>query len=595
MYKSEYPRPQLEREKWLNLNGTWEFDFDDNNIGLKEKWFIKHQFNKKIEVPFCYQSKLSGINDLTPHDYVWYKRTFEIPKDWKESVVIHFGAVDYKTNVYINGQLVGTHTGGSDSFSFDITNFLTRKLEEIVLYVFDPSFEERIPRGKQTWTKESHGIWYTRTTGIWQTVWLEPLCADAIDNMKITPLLDNGSIDIKFATKTMTKKNIRLRIYDQDNLIVDDIYLCNDEISRNVKIWGNEIFKTNLHHHGKSWTPENPFLYNISVDVIVNGKVVDSVDSYFGMRKIQAVNGMIYLNNRPYYLKLVLDQGYHKDGLLTAPSDEDLLNDIKYSKEMGFNGCRKHQKIEEERFLYHADKLGFLVWEELPSTASFDHDYHASIICEWANTIKRDYNHPSIIVWVPLNESWGVPNINNDSSEQNYALSLYNLTKSLDPTRLVVSNDGWEQVSGDICAVHNYAHGHIDDLVQHKKYRESIFDKLGLLNGSPSGRNIYANGFQYQDQPILLTEFGGISYVTEQKGWGYSNVTNNNDFLKEYKRILTDVNDSTALAGFCYTQLTDVEQETNGLLTYCRKVKIPLKDIKDINDFVRFRIPIKKS
>ncbi len=596
MYKTEYPKPQFRRETWLNLNGKWAFDFDDQNVGIKEKWFLNHSYTKQIEVPFAFQTALSGIHDLTLHDYVWYQRTFKVPNTWNDRVRIHFGAVDYESWVYINGQLIGHHIGGNDSFSYDITDYLNHQEEIISVRVFDPSYEERIPRGKQTWTEKSHAIWYTRTTGIWQTVWLEPHSTHALKQVKITSDIEQGSVTFKAVSYTNVDKKLRIRIYDEKQLITDDCYLMTDESSRSIQVWHTKIFETNLHHAGKTWTPEHPFLYDVVIDVLVDEKVVDSIQTYFGMRKIHTENGMVYLNNRPYYLKLVLDQGYYKPGLLTAPSDADLEKDIILSKQLGFNGCRKHQKIEEERFLYHADKLGFLVWEELPSTAVFDVEYHKAIIDEWVNVIHRDYNHPSIIAWVPLNESWGVPNIQRDKSQQNYALTLYHLTKSIDPTRLVIANDGWEQTTGDICAIHNYAHGAMADTAGHKRFSDALSTKEDILNHYPAHRNVYADGFKHEGQPIVLTEFGGISFAVEEKeGWGYSNVNNGKDFLKEYQRILQAIDESTVLAGFCYTQLTDVEQEINGLLTYSREAKVPLEEIKLIHDRVSFHLAKKRD
>jgi len=318
--------------------------------------------------------------------------------------------------------------------------------------------------------------------------------------------------------------------------------------------------------------------------------LIDKVNSYFGMRKVHTEDGKVYLNNRPYYLKLVLDQGYYKDSLLTSPNDEALIKDIELAKKMGYNGARLHQKIEEERYLYYADKLGFLVWGEMPSTATYDESYHKDIINEWVNVIERDYNHPSLMAWVPLNESWGVSQINHDKGQQNYALSLYYLTKSLDPTRLVISNDGWELVTTDIFAFHNYSHGQIDELDKQKAYENNLLNLENILKSKPAGRNMYANGFKYEGEPVLLTEFGGISFNKDNNnGWGYTNVNTQENFIKEYERLLNAINKSEVIAGFCYTQLTDVEQEVNGLLNYDRSLKVDLNIIKNINDKVNFK------
>lgn len=592
MKKTGHPRPQLVRDAWVNLNGQWKFAFDDANVGLKEEWFKDHNYDLNIEVPFVFETELSGINKQEIHEVVWYEKEFDLPKEWNDNVIIHFGAVDYYTKIYVNGKLVGDHTGGHVSFSLDITNFLNKDgSQKVTVYVYDPARNEKIPRGKQAWTDEPHAIWYTRTTGIWQTVWLEHVKSTHIEKVFMDANIELGTLNLKVETTDHINKELKVKVYDEGNLIISDSYLVDKSTKRTLQIWNDKIFDTYLHHAGKSWTPENPFLYDITLELWVDGVMVDEVKSYFGMRKIHQENGMIFLNNRPYYLKLVLDQGYYPKSLLTAPSDEDLIKDIEISKAMGFNGARKHQKIEEERYLYYADKMGFLVWGEMPSSATYDVTYHKQIINEWANVIERDYNHPSIIAWVPLNESWGVPQIQYDLSQQQYAMSLYNLTKSMDQTRLVVSNDGWEQVDTDICAIHNYNHGGILDVSRHIAYEKSLSNKEEILNSYPAGRMIYADGYNHRGEPIMLTEFGGISYIADQsKGWGYTNVTTEEDFLKEYDRILTAINNSDIISGFCYTQLTDVEQEVNGLVGYNREVKVPLEAIKKINDKVGYEI-----
>ena len=407
----------------------------------------------------------------------------------------------------------------------------------------------------------------------------------------MTPLFDDGEIQFDIYAKTNAKKELNIQIYNNDTLIVEEKTWFEHFMSKKIKIWNIKIFETNLHHYGKSWTPESPFLYDVVFEELVDGVVVDRVKSYFGMRKIHSENGMTYLNNRPYYFKLVLDQGYFPKSLMTAPSDEDLLKDITLAKEMGFNGCRKHQKVEEARFMYHADRLGYLIWTELPSTAIYDTKYIPQIVNEWMRIIQRDYNSPSVVSWVPLNESWGVANINQDVLQQNYSLALYHLAKSMDSTRFVISNDGWEQTTTDLCAIHNYAHGSKDELKKQQQFEESLKTKEAILNYYPAHRNIYAQGFKHQGEPILLTEFGGISFNgSDKNGWGYTSVLKEQDFLNEYKRLITNIADSEIIAGYCYTQLTDVMQEVNGLLKYNREPKTDLTKIKEINDLAGFKL-----
>jgi len=586
--RTEYPRPQFVREEWQNLNGTWQFEFDDHNVGAAEKWFeTGREFSRKIEVPYAYQSPLSGIHDAAFHDWVWYKRNFNVSPAWKgKRVWLHFGAVDYRAWVYVNGKYVGMHEGGHTPFQFDITDELTWQEEQVVVRVEDPSTDETIPRGKQFWVEKSAGIWYTRTTGIWQTVWLEPVDAVHLEKVRFFPDIDRGDIAIEFEfAGNAAGSELDVEISFQGRSLVKDRITVHERyVKRSFNLFGHEIFRTGFHHEGWTWTPENPNLFDAAFTLRQNGRTVDSVRSYFGMRKVHIENGMVYLNNKPYYQKLVLDQGYWPDGLLTAPADEDLRKDIELAKAMGFNGCRKHQKVEDPRFLYWADKLGFIVWGECASSPSFSNNAVARLTKEWIEIVERDFNHPSILVWVPLNESWGIPHVRSDSRQQHHSLAMYSLIHSLDPTRLVVSNDGWELTRSDICAVHNYNHGMPDETAKYEEFKRSIATREQILQSKPALRGVYANGFSHQGEPILLTEFGGIAYkIGSEAGWGYTSVSTEEDFVKEYRRVLEAVYASGILHGFCYTQLTDVEQEVNGLLTYDRKPKCDLEAIRQIN------------
>lgn len=587
--RQEYPRPQLVRQDWLNLNGEWDFEFDDQNIGLEEKWFENNkEFKQKINVPFAYQSKLSGINDSTFHDWVWYSRKFDIPDSMGgKQIIMHFGAVDYRAMVFINGNLVGTHEGGHTPFLFDITNYLINGTQSVVVRVEDPSIEETIPRGKQYWMEGSDGIWYTRTTGIWQTVWLEPVNKTNINNVKFTPDIDNGDIIIELELSgDFVNKTLDIDItYQGENVANDTVKVHEGYFRRSFNLYNRKIFRTGFHHAGWNWTPENPNLFDVNIRVKEQQQVLDEITTYFGMRKIHTENGMVYLNNKPYYQKLVLDQGYWPEGLLTAPTEQDLKKDIELSKEMGFNGCRKHQKIEDPLFLYWADKLGFLVWGECASSPSYSENAVARLTNEWIEIINRDYNHPCIVTWVPLNESWGVPFICNNEQHQHHSVAMYHLIHSLDTTRLVISNDGWELTKTDICAIHNYNHGQKDEIEKYNEFRKSVLNKENLLNSRPAGRRVYTEGFEHCDEPILLTEFGGIGYkFGNASGWGYTSVTNEEDYIADYERVLKAIYESSSLHGFCYTQLTDVEQEINGILTYDRTPKCNLKRIRAIND-----------
>ncbi|WP_160724391.1 glycoside hydrolase family 2 protein [Bacillus sp. USDA818B3_A] len=588
MYRQEYPRPQLIRKDWLNLNGEWDFHYDDENVGLREKWYKRDkEFALSITVPFVYQSEMSGINENTFHDWVWYRREFEVPKDMEgKQIILHFGAVDYRASIYVNEHFVGSHEGGHVSFSFDITDYLQGGKELLVVRVEDPSTDETIPRGKQYWLEDSAGIWYTRSTGIWQTIWLEAVNSTFVKKLKFTPDIDRGDIQIEYEIAgDFSNKTLELEITYHGEVVARQLMTIQDSYSRCcLNLYNRKIFRTDFHDRGWNWSPEAPNLFDVVIRLKENEKVEDEVTSYFGMRKIHTENGMVYLNNKPYYQKLVLDQGYWPQGLLTAPSDLDYKKDIELAKKMGFNGCRKHQKVEDPRFLYWADQLGFLVWGECASAPSFSEDAVGRLTREWMEIIERDFNHPSIVTWVPINESWGVPHICNNVQQKHHSAAMYHLIHSLDTTRLVISNDGWELTVTDICGIHNYNHGHEKEVEKYNHFKKSLSTKEELLHSLPAGRKIYTEGFSHQGEPILLTEFGGIGYKAgTESGWGYTSVSNENELINDYKRVMEAVFSSNALHGFCYTQLTDVEQEINGLLTYDRKPKCDLEEIKKVN------------
>lgn len=587
MNRNEYPRPQFVRDFWINLNGEWQFAFDDDDRGKKEHWYAGKKLDGTINVPFVYQSELSGINDRTPHDIVWYKRTFEVQAEKNERVILHFGAVDYEAEVYVNGQHVRHHIGGNTSFSIDITDQLNEAAtQEISVRAFDSHYDESIPRGKQFWEDESRGIWYTNSTGIWQTVWLEIVPMNYIKDVRITPLFDEGkvSFDVEFPA-IHPKASLNYEIsYGKNFIASGTVDVVAERTIFDVELIQNHIFRTNYHSEGWTWTPETPNLFDVTFCLNTEGQTEDKVSSYFGLRKVHTEDGMVFLNNKPYYQKLVLDQGYWPSGLLTAPTDADFIKDIELAKEMGFNGCRKHQKVEDPRFLYWADKLGFIVWGECAAAAVYNHDSAERLVREWSDIIRRDYNHPSIITWVPVNESWGVPNISFDRQQQHYTQTMYHYLKSLDPTRLVVSNDGWALTDTDIVAIHNYAHGEEEEKEKYLYFKDSLSKVEKLITRRSTPWPVFANGFSYQNQPILITEFGGIGFdVSGQPGWGYTSVENEEEFLRDYRRVMEAVFASESLWGYCYTQLSDVEQEINGLLTYEREPKCDLNELAKIN------------
>lgn len=595
MKRTEYPRPQFKRDNWINLNGEWAFDYDDQDIGLKEQWYLSDNklFSKKIKVPFVFQSAESGINDRTVHNVVWYKRDFNYSKKDHKKLILHFGAVDYEARVYVNGHLVLTHFGGNTPFQADITDYLlNQKKQEIVVRVKDENSDEEMPRGKQFWEDTSRSIWYTNSTGIWQTVWLEEVTSTYINDVKYHIHYDEGQVDMEIFIEGLSLENLDLEyqiLFSNELISKGSTRVTGKKIHQNIDIIQGHIFATNFHDDGRSWTPENPNLFDVILVLKNDEKELDKVISYFGFRKIHTDNGMVFLNNKPYYQKLVLDQGYWPTGLLTAPSDEDFVKDITLSKNMGFNGCRKHQKVEDPRFLYWADVLGFLVWGECAAPPMFSNTSVSRLIDEWTEIVNRDFNHPSIITWVPINESWGVPNISLARQEQHFSQSIFHYIHSIDSTRLVISNDGWAATETDIVAIHNYMHGQVDEVDKYSYFVESLSTRENLLSRPSTPWPIFAKGFEYNGQPILLTEFGGIGFeVSSQSGWGYTTVNSEEEFIEDYSRIMKAVYSSKGLWGYCYTQITDVEQEINGLLTYDRKPKCDLDKIKIINDSYHF-------
>lgn len=578
--RQEHPRPQLIRNSWVNLNGEWEFEYDDQEAGEEEKWYNSHNFSKTIQVPFCFQSRLSGIGETDFHDVVWYRKKINIPNDFeKKKINLHFGAVDYQAWVWVNGQFVTYHEGGHVPFQIEITNLLEKENNQIVVKAKDSSTDLTIPRGKQFWKERSEGIFYTRTTGIWQTVWLEAVANTYIEQVRYTADYDQNNIQIETSIRGLKKNgntSLKVTITMKDKHITDEyIQVKHETETRSIQI--AQINSMNKSEY--TWSPENPNLFEVEMTLFDNGNEIDKISSYFGMRKITVDDGKIYLNNQPYVLKMVLDQGYFPEGILTAPTDAAIRKDVELTKAMGFNGARKHQKVEDPRYLYWCDRLGLMVWGEMANAYDFSEQYVDRITTEWKAVIQRDYNHPCIIAWVPLNESWGVPNIIVNKQQQDHAVSMYYLTKSLDQTRLVITNDGWEQVKADLLTRHDY-----------NSKREVLEDRYrsleSVLKVVPIKKKLYVGGYEYEGQPIMVTECGGISFKKDNtEGWGYSGADNEEDYLKKLRDVIEPLLNSPVVRGFCYTQLTDVEQEINGLLTYDRKPKVPLEKIRDIIDF----------
>jgi beta-galactosidase/beta-glucuronidase len=557
------------------LNGPWKFVFDDERK-LGRPIDIKN-WTHTIQVPFAPESKASGIHDTKFHSRVWYEKSIQLKKTDKR-VLLHFGAVDYKAQVWVNQHFVGSHEGGHISFSFDITDSLVDGEEQIVTVCADDDPHDLAkPRGKQDWQLDPHAIWYPRTTGIWQTVWLEEVSSVYIDRISWKPFLERWEIGCEaYINGNPPQEGLKLKVKlsVEDRVLVNDSYeVISQEVHRRIALSdpGIDDYRNEL-----LWSPEKPTLIDAELELWLNDKLIDRVESYTALRSVAVSRDRFLLNSRPYYMRLVLDQGYWPDTLMTAPSSEALRKDIELTKAAGFNGVRKHQKIEDPEYLFWADVLGLLVWVEMPSAYRFTHDSVERLMKEWVEVIDRDMNHPCVAVWVPFNESWGVPDIAEKRNHQSCVQAMYHLTRTLDPTRPVVGNDGWESTATDILGIHDY-----DDSPERliKKYATEKTLADALTRYRPGGRVITVEGYPHNGQPVMLTEFGGIAcdiLKTNPKEWGYSICQTPEEFRKRYEILMAAVHRIELFAGFCYTQLTDTFQEANGLFTADRVPKFSL-------------------
>ncbi|MBP1755157.1 MAG: glycoside hydrolase family 2 sugar binding protein [Firmicutes bacterium] len=566
--RSEYPRPDFVRKDWLSLNGTWEFSFDEE------------VYDRQIRVPFAYETELSGIHEKKSHELVWYRRKFTIPENMKgKQIIVHFGAVDYYCRIWVNDVMVKEHIGGQIGFSVNITDVIYPEgINTIRVQVKDDYSDLEMPRGKQFWEEESRSIFYTRTTGIWQSVWLEAVSIHRILQVHITPLLDEYAVRFEYELSEKDEQVLEAQINFQGTEMTGfHIITKGSKGSITIQINQAELNSWNF-NEDLTWSPENPRLFDVRFKLFFANQLEDEVTSYFGMRKVSIDHGMFMLNNRPYYQKLLLDQGYWPESLLTAPSDEAFIRDIQLMKEMGFNGVRIHQKIEDPRFLYHADTMGLLVWGEIGNAYLYSKNYAKNMYQEWCEAVLRDYNHPCIVVWTPLNESWGIQEVRTNKLQEGHCNAMYHITKSLDSTRVVLDNDGWEHTCGDMLTIHDYEAS--------RNVLEKRYETLeNILKVAPCGRELYIPGWSYKDQPILVSECGGIDMHEQgSNGWGYSAAKTEEDFLKGYHDIVNTLMKAKLVQGFCYTQLMDVEQETNGLLTFDRRPKVSLYKIREINE-----------
>lgn len=571
-----YPRPQLRRPTWYSLNGSWDFAIDAD-----ARWDTPADvdWNDQIVVPFAPETEASGIGRTGFFRACWYRRRVQLPDgEPRQHWLLHFGAVDYVATVWINGLYAGAHEGGNTPFTLDVTHCTPTGDCEIVLRAEDDPHDLAKPRGKQDWQLEPHSIWYPRTSGIWQTVWMERVPCTRIRRLAFTPDLARWDIGVQAWVEGDPRATLRLgiKLWNGATVLAADAYqVLNGEVHRGVALSDPGIDDS---RNELLWNPAAPTLLDVQLELWgERGELLDSVQSYVGLRSAAAQGDRFLLNGRPFMLRMVLDQGYWPGSGLTAPDDEALKRDIRLARDMGFNGVRKHQKIEDPRYLYWADRLGLVVWEEMPSAYRFTPGSVQRLSSEWMTVIQRDYSHPCIIAWVPINESWGVPNLPDNPRERHYVQALYHLTKTLDPTRPVIGNDGWESVATDIIGIHDY-----DDepgRIAKRYHAENILPRL-FKRERPGGRLLVLEGHPHTDLPVMLTEFGGVALAGARSGtWGYSVCATPEEFARQYEHLLEVVRNLGLLAGFCYTQFADTYQEANGLLYADRTPKVPLDRI----------------
>lgn len=567
--RPEYPRPQFQRADWANLNGPWTFSFDWGKSGYEQGWMNTQGFDSQIIVPFCPESSLSGVGHTDFIEALWYHRVLRVPEDWAgRKIILHFGAVDYMCEVFIDGQSAGRHWGGTVSFAFDISALVKPGQEHhLVLAVRDEVRSHSQPAGKQSEQYASYGCMYTRTTGIWQTVWMEPVAAEGLQSAAIVPDLDGSRLIVTPTLYGQRAGNqLRVTVLDGERVVSQTVAAAASGVPVIAPV-----------SHPKPWSPESPFLYDLTLEVLdAAGTVLDSVQSYAGLRKVHTQDGRVYLNNEPYFLRLVLDQGFYPDGIWTAPSDEALRRDIELGQAAGFNGARLHQKVFEERFHYWADKLGYLTWGESSSWGLDAKDVVSArnFLSEWREIICRDRNHPSIIAWTPFNETWDT----GDRRQHNRVhIDAYELARALDPTRPVNDASGYSHARTDLWTTHTYVQ-------DPQELKEQLAPKDGKV-----WRNFPDREPEYEGQPYIVDEFGGIKWIPEDKrpfseiSWGYGEGPRTLDDF--YARLAGQVQALTGydfMAGYCYTQLTDVEQEQNGIYTYDRAEKFDMPRIARI-------------
>jgi beta-galactosidase/beta-glucuronidase len=571
-----YPRPLLVREHWESLNGLWDFALDPESAWTSPSAV---RWDRQIRVPFAPETEASGVHDNSFFTACWYRRSVPIsPLARGERLILHFGAVDYRATVWVNGQVAAHHEGGYTPFQIDITRLvLVGQAAVIAVRAEDDPHDLAKPRGKQDWQLQPHSIWYPRTTGIWQSVWMERVPATRIGRLRWVSNMERWEIGLKARLRGDPQRMLRLhvRLRARGETLADDRYLVTaGEVHRRMALSdpGIDDFRNEY-----LWSPSSPTLILAELELWSDDDgLLDRAYSYTALRTFAVEGDRFVLNGRPLPLRLVLDQGYWPESGMSGANDESFRTDVQIAKAMGFNGVRKHQKIENPRYLYWADRLGLLVWEEMPSAYRYTADSIRRVTEQWIEAIMRDYSHPCIAAWVPFNESWGVPNLPNNPEERHFVQALYHLTKSLDPTRPVVGNDGWESVATDIIGIHDYD---TDPARIAQRYNAGDLRPRLFRHERPGGRKLLLASDAQPEYPIVLSEFGGIALSKSAETWGYSRSADAEAFATRYSELLKTVRSLEMLCGFCYTQFADTFQEANGLLYADRTPKFALEQI----------------
>jgi beta-galactosidase/beta-glucuronidase len=577
-----HPTPQFARPDWHDLTGTWQFAFDPDDAGRDARWERDAApFDRAITVPFPPESEASGIGDPGPHRVVWYRREVATPTLDHASgqrLLLRFGAVDYRADVWVNGIHVAFHEGGHTPFSSDITHALEGDTLTIVVRAEDDPADISQPRGKQDWQTPSHGIWYRRTTGIWQPVWLEVVGRHRIADIHWQPDAPARALgaDIAITPRPETPLSLRVELSLHDEQLADDRFTIT-EASHTAR-WS--LARPNdWEARRRLWSPESPNLIEAKLTLLDGETVLDEIYSYAGIRSLTVDASGLILNGFPRYLRMVLEQGFWPESHLAAPSSDAIRREVELIKALGFNAARIHQKVEDPRFLSWCDRLGLLVWGEMANTFAWSDAAVTRVTREWTDAVLRDRSHPAIVAWVPINESWGVPALQSDARQRHWQEALWNLTHALDGSRPVISNDGWEHTTSDIITIHDYtASG--DDIVE--KYGAALGETLE--RNRPARRIVQLDPEANEGQPVMLTEYGGISYAPKSgaRWFGYGTVSSTDEYLAKVRELTDAVYACGGVSGYCYTQLTDTEQETNGLLTEDREPKLPLEALREI-------------